>query len=78
MYLLFFETFLSYYIELFISGIATAAPDFNPASLNPAGTINTHDMETLKRFEMEQQEQQDFEKYKQNNEKKEKVKKEKK
>ena len=61
-----------------MSSSVLAAPDFNPAILNPAGTINTHDMDTLKKFEMEQQEQQDFEKYQQNNEKKEKVKKEKK
>ena len=61
-----------------ISGTALAEPDFNPAILNPAGTINTHDMETLKRFEQERQGEKDFQKYKENNEKKEKVKKEKK
>lgn len=61
-----------------ISSSAFAEPDFNPAILNPAGTINTHDMDTLKKFEMEKQEQKDFEHYKENNEKKEKVKKKKK
>ncbi len=49
----------------------------NPAVIAPAGTINTHDMETLKRFEQEKQEQKDFQDYQRNIEKKEKVKKKK-
>lgn len=55
---------------IFNANVAFATPDFNPAILNPAGTINTHDMETLKRFEQERQEEKDFQKYKENNEKK--------
>ena len=54
------------------SCISFAEPEFNPAILNPAGTINTHDMDTLRRFEQEKQEERDLQKYKENNEHKEK------
>ncbi len=66
------KRFLYLLIILLLSGSSVLAePEFNPAILNPAGSLNTHDMETLKRFEQEKQEQKDFEKYKENNEQKE-------
>ena len=61
-----------------LSCSAANAEYINPAVVAPAGTINTHDMDTLKRFEMEKQEQKDLQDYKKNIEQKEKVKKEKK
>ena len=42
-----------------------AAPDIVPYIIPQAGTINTHDLETLKKQQMEKQIQEDF----QNNEK---------
>ena len=60
-------------------GAAIAAPqDINPSVFLPAGSLNTHDMDTLRKFEMEKQEQKDFEQYKDNNMQKESVKKKKK
>ncbi len=66
------------FCALVCCGEVKADEFINPAVIAPAGTINTHDMETLKRFEQERQEQKDFQDYQKNNEKKEKVKKEKK
>ena len=66
------KRFLYFSVILLLTGSSVLAEaEFNPAILNPAGSLNTHDMDTLKRFEMEKQEQRDFEKYKENNEQKE-------
>ena len=54
------------------------AQSYAESMIPEAGIINTHDMETLKRFEMEKQEQKDFQNYKKNIEIKKKEKKEKK
>ena len=66
------------YLILFCGSAISAPQDINPSVFVPAGSLNTHDMDTLRKFEMEKQEQQDFEQYKENNAKKEQVKKKKK
>lgn len=68
-----FKKFLGIFIFLTLISYSSvlAETEFDPAILNPGGSLNTHDMDTLKRFEMERQEQIDFEKYKENNKKKE-------
>ena len=66
------KRFLLLAVILSLTGSSVLAePDFNPAILNPAGTLNTHDMDTLRRFEQEKQEEKDFERYKENNAQKE-------
>ena len=66
------------YLTLFCGATISAPQDINPSAFVPAGSLNTHDMDTLRKFEMEKQEQQDFEQYKENNAKKEPAKKKKK
>ena len=67
------KRFLSFIIIGILSQCVAFAAPFDNGIIPQAGTMNTHDMETLKTKMMEEQATKDFKKYKKNRKQKEKI-----